>query len=76
MRLPPWLGATLGLVFRLWLALGLVLGHWLRLSLGLRFCFALLALLFEIAVFALNAASASDLCFVEWLGFSLGFALT
>ena len=74
MRLPPWLGAGLGLG-PAWLALGPVLGHWLRLSLGLRFCFALLALPW-IAVFALNSALASDLCFVEWLGFALGFGLT
>ena len=75
MRLPPWLGARLGLVFRLWLALGLVLGHWLRLSLGLRCCFALLALPC-IAVFALGSALASDFCVVEGLGFALGFGLT
>ena len=51
MKLPPWLGAKLGLVFRLWLALGLVLGHGFGFHLGfgfaLRFwrCLALLCLL-------------------------------
>ena len=75
MMLPPCLGARLGLVFRLWLALGLVLGHWLRLSLGLRFCFALLVLPC-IAMLSLNPALASGFCFVGGLGFALGFGLT
>ena len=75
MKLPPWLGAKLGLVFQLWLALGLVLGHWLRLSLGLRFCFALFALPCA-AMLALNSALASGFSFVGGLGFALGSDLT
>ena len=75
MKLPPWLRAKLGPVFQLWLALGLVLGHWLRLSLGLRFCFALLALPC-IAMLALDSALAFGFCFVGGLGFALGFGLT